>query len=77
MQLEIRSADTGEVLYRDQLPKPVADITVIDVRNDGSKQVLVCLTDGEVRGYVMMDVSGASKPMQAQRDLKAQEQVRP
>ena len=75
VQLEIRSADTGEVLFRDQLPKPVADISVVDLRGAGTKQVLVCLTDGEGRGYVTMDISGASKPMQHQRELKAQEQA--
>ena len=76
VQLEVRSAETGEVLFRDQLPKPVVDISVADFRNDGTKQVLVCLANGELRGYITVDVAGLSKPVQEEHDLKLQEQVR-
>ena len=47
--MEVRRADTGEVVYRDHLTGPVAAILRADYRNDGLEQVVVCGVEGEVR----------------------------
>ena len=47
-QVEVRRADSGEVVYRDHLSCPVAAIMRADYRNDGMEQVVVCGVEGEV-----------------------------
>nr|BCL66158.1 Bardet-Biedl syndrome 2 protein [Volvox reticuliferus] len=55
----VRRADTGEVVYRDHLACPVAAILRADYRNDGMEQVVVCGVEGEVRGYLPLDLDVA------------------
>lgn len=47
--MEVRRADSGEVVFRDHLTCPVAAILRADYRNDGQEQVVVCGVEGEVR----------------------------
>jgi hypothetical protein len=75
VQLEVRSSEGGEVLFRDQLPKAVVHVAAADFRNNGTNQILVCLASGELRGYVVLDAQSLSKPMQDQSDIKILEQV--
>nr|BCL66089.1 Bardet-Biedl syndrome 2 protein [Volvox africanus] len=58
-RMEVRRADTGEVVYRDHLSCPVAAILRADYRNDGMEQVVVCGVEGEVRGYLPLDLDVA------------------
>ncbi|KXZ53986.1 hypothetical protein GPECTOR_5g1 [Gonium pectorale] len=58
-RMEVRRADTGEVVYRDHLSCPVAAILRADYRNDGMEQVVVCGVEGEVRGYLPLDLEVA------------------
>lgn len=46
--MEVRRADTGEVVYRDHLSCAVAAILRADYRNDGMEQVVACGAEGEV-----------------------------
>nr|ADI46967.1 LOW QUALITY PROTEIN: BBS2m [Volvox carteri f. nagariensis] len=58
-RMEVRRADTGEVVYRDHLTCPIAAILRADYRNDGMEQVVVCGVEGEVRGYLPLDLDVA------------------
>ncbi|GFR49930.1 hypothetical protein Agub_g12034 [Astrephomene gubernaculifera] len=58
-RMEVRRADTGEVVYRDHLSCSVAAILRADYRNDGLEQVVVCGVEGEVRGYLPLDLDVA------------------
>jgi hypothetical protein len=75
VQLEVRSSEAGEVLFREQLPKAVVHVAVADFRNNGTDQILVCLANGELRGYIVLDHQSLSRPMQDQHDIKVLEQV--
>ena len=48
-QVEVRRADSGEVVYRDMLSCSVSSILRADYRGDGVQQVVVCGMEGEVR----------------------------
>ena len=47
-QVEVRRADSGEVVYRDMLSCAVSAIVKADYRGDGMQQVVVCGLEGEV-----------------------------
>lgn len=51
-KFEVRSDQTGEVIFKDQLSGPVSQILQADYRSDGRTEVIVCSADGEVRGYL-------------------------
>ncbi|KAK9814709.1 hypothetical protein WJX72_010246 [[Myrmecia] bisecta] len=59
-RMEVRSDATGEVIYKDILPCSISGIVRGDYRCDGTDQIIVCSTEGEVRGYLPADpeVSG-------------------
>ena len=75
-QLEVRAAATGEVLFRDQLPKAVAHIAVADLRSDSTRQILVCLVTGELRGYVALEAVAMSAPARSAHDMHVLQQAR-
>ncbi|MEW5314625.1 MAG: hypothetical protein WDW38_006104 [Sanguina aurantia] len=56
-RMEVRKADTGEVIYRDHLASGVSAILKADYRNDGAEEVVLCGAEGEVRGYLPLDSS--------------------
>lgn len=77
VQLEVRGAASGEVLFRDQLHTAVVDVAVADVRGDGgTAQVLAVLASGDVRGYVTVAMSSLSRAMQDERDCELLQQAR-
>jgi Ciliary BBSome complex subunit 2, C-terminal len=76
MQLEVRAASGGEVLFRDQLQKAIVDVSVADLRNDGTVQVLATLENGEIRGYVTVSMNSLSKAKQDEHDYDLLQQVR-
>ncbi|XP_003385146.1 PREDICTED: Bardet-Biedl syndrome 2 protein homolog [Amphimedon queenslandica] len=51
-KVDIRSLDTGQILYKDVFSSPVAGITKADYRQDGKDELICCSVDGELRGYV-------------------------
>lgn len=59
-KLEVRSDRSGEVLFKDAAAAPVAAILQADYRSDGKAELLVCGTDGEVRGYSTLSDTEAS-----------------
>ncbi|PNW81715.1 hypothetical protein CHLRE_06g257250v5 [Chlamydomonas reinhardtii] len=73
-RMEVRRADTGEVVYRDHLTGPVAAILRADYRNDGLEQVVVCGVEGEVRGYLPVDLDVAPG-VAAEADFTEQQQA--
>jgi hypothetical protein len=56
-RLEIRRAQTGELLFRDTLPAGVAGLAVADYRGDGRPVLLAVSGDGEVRAYAQVDAA--------------------
>jgi Bardet-Biedl syndrome 2 protein len=50
-RVEVRSDVSGEVLFKIQLSSPLAKILKGDYRNDGTVQIIVITTDGQVKGY--------------------------
>ncbi|KAG2486168.1 hypothetical protein HYH03_015132 [Edaphochlamys debaryana] len=72
-RMEVRRADTGEVVYRDHLSCPVAAILRADYRNDGLEQVVVCGVEGEVRGYLPLDLEAAGPGAASEADFSEQQ----
>ncbi|XP_063686264.1 Bardet-Biedl syndrome 2 protein homolog isoform X1 [Bolinopsis microptera] len=50
-KLDARSSHNGEVVFKDNFGSAVAGIVEGDYRRDGTKQLITCSVDGEVRGY--------------------------
>jgi hypothetical protein len=73
LQMEVRSAASGEVLFRRQLEHSVVAVASADLRGAGHCQVLVCLANGEVRGYSSEEPPCAT--VAAQKETEALEQV--
>lgn len=61
------------MVFREQLPDAVVHIACEDFRKDGCKQVIACLSNGEVRGY--SSGNSLSAVLQVQKDLVSLEQV--
>lgn len=77
-RVEVRRADSGEVVYRDHLTCSVAAIMRADYRNDGMEQVVVCGVEGEVRGYLPVEhdaAPGAPAAAVAEADFAEQQQA--
>jgi hypothetical protein len=73
MQVEARSRASGEVIFREKLPHAVVHVSFQDFRKDGCKQVIVCLANGEVRGY--SSITSLSAVLQVKKNVVAVEQV--
>ncbi|KAG1676464.1 hypothetical protein FOA52_002284 [Chlamydomonas sp. UWO 241] len=55
-RVEVRHADTGDVVYRDTLATgAVSAIVSADYRGTGAPQLVVCGIEGELRGYLPAD----------------------
>ncbi|KAI6661899.1 Bardet-Biedl syndrome 2 protein [Oopsacas minuta] len=86
-KLDARNSKTGEVVFKDTFSSPIAGIMAADYRLDGVDQLIVCSTDGEIRGYIpavkemrgqLMDVSPEQKLFQelSQKKLQLIEEIR-
>ena len=75
--VNVRNEGTGEVIYKDSFGSPIAGIVKADYRSDGHENIIICATDGEVRGYLPVAKDSAARAMVAdeQRDVKAIEQL--
>jgi hypothetical protein len=49
-QVEARSIQTGEVLYRDTLGAPLAAVLSADLRHRGAQELVAASVEGEVQG---------------------------
>ena len=49
MQIEVRKAESGQLIFKDNMSASVAAIVKGDYRGDGADQVVVCAENGEVR----------------------------
>lgn len=56
-RLEIRRANSGELLFRDFFPTGLAGLAVADYREDGRSVLLAVSVDGEVRAYPQVDAA--------------------
>ncbi|KAL3143199.1 Bardet-Biedl syndrome 2 protein [Trebouxia sp. C0009 RCD-2024] len=74
-KIEVRKAESGQVIFKDSMSASVAAIVKGDYRGDGADQVVVCAVNGEVRGYLPLDPSVAPTPqlVAASQALKLQE----
>lgn len=59
---------TGEVLFKDNMDTAIAAILQSDFRLDGRQQVIVCSTNGEVRGYVPNSLVSKTDEMVAEEE---------
>lgn len=48
MKVEVRKAESGQVIFKDSMGSSVASIVKGDYRGDGADQVVVCALSGEV-----------------------------
>lgn len=48
LQLEVRSDATGDIIFKDMLPSGITAIVQGDYRGDGTDQLIVCGSGGEV-----------------------------
>lgn len=49
LQIEVRKAESGQVIFKDSMSSSVAALVKGDYRGDGADQVVVCAVNGEVR----------------------------
>ena len=49
VQVEARSIQTGEVMYRDTLGAPLAAVMSADLRHRGAQELVAASVEGEVR----------------------------
>lgn len=49
VQIEVRKAESGQLIFKDSMSASVAAIVKGDYRGDGADQVVVCAVNGEVR----------------------------
>ena len=49
IQIEVRKAQSGQLILKDSMAASVAAIAKGDYRGDGADQVVVCAVNGEVR----------------------------
>jgi Bardet-Biedl syndrome 2 protein len=57
-KIEVRKQHNGDLIYSDMLSDPVAKIMHDDYRMDGRMSLIVCTSNGEVRGYLPSDGQG-------------------
>eukprot|EP01105_Mastigella_eilhardi_P024274 TRINITY_DN6306_c0_g1_i1.p1 TRINITY_DN6306_c0_g1~~TRINITY_DN6306_c0_g1_i1.p1 ORF type:complete len:707 (+),score=207.40 TRINITY_DN6306_c0_g1_i1:35-2122(+) len=50
-RLEVRTAQNGELIFKDTLSAPVSAVMRSDYRMTGREELVVCSSSGEVRGY--------------------------
>ena len=62
-KIDARNDRTGEVVFKDNFNHPIAGLTQGDYRMDGRLELVVCGTEGEVRGYLPSNIESRSKLM--------------
>ncbi|CAB4058065.1 BBS2 [Lepeophtheirus salmonis] len=67
-KLDARNNRSGEVIFKDNFNHPVAGITKADYRSDGKMQLVVCGSEGEVRGYAPLISEGSRQGMLLNND---------
>eukprot|EP00892_Ulva_mutabilis_P010274 jgi/Ulvmu1/7619/UM038_0044.1 len=72
-KFETRIPATGDVLFREQLATSIVHVASVDFRGEGRPHIVVCTTDGVVRGYSSVDK--LSKVLQAKHDEAHLDQV--
>lgn len=64
-KFEVRNDVNGELIYKDAFPSAVSAIVKGDYRMDGRVEVIACAVDGEVRGYLPVEVSAETTDSKA------------
>lgn len=49
MQIEVRKADSGQIVFKDSMTASIAALVKGDYKGGGTEQIIVCATSGEVR----------------------------
>ncbi|XP_067209756.1 Bardet-Biedl syndrome 2 protein homolog [Linepithema humile] len=74
-KIDARTYNTGEVMFKIQLPSGVAGIVEADYRRTGKPDLVVVSTNGEVRGYSAGSAMQAPEPGEIVRELLAKKQA--
>ena len=53
--MNVRNISNGETMYKHQMTAPISSIVCGDYRNDGKEELIVCLENGEIRGFLPAD----------------------
>lgn len=72
-KFEVRNSSTGEINYKANMGSTVAKIMYEDYRLEGTKQAIVCNTDGDVKGFNLTLNAAAFEPENkaAKKDAEA------
>uniref|UniRef100_A0A7S2S5V3 Bardet-Biedl syndrome 2 protein homolog n=1 Tax=Rhizochromulina marina TaxID=1034831 RepID=A0A7S2S5V3_9STRA len=68
--INVRMADTGEVVFKDKLKAPIAKVLQADYQMDGTQQLLVCSEAGEVRGFLPVSTETGQTLLDEKHDAK-------
>ena len=60
LQIEVRKAESGQVIFKDSMSSSETAIVKGDYRGDGADQVVVCAVNGEVRHILMSETDASS-----------------
>ncbi|KAL6265602.1 hypothetical protein P5V15_002396 [Pogonomyrmex californicus] len=74
-KVDARTHNTGEVMFKIQLPSSVAGLVEADYRRMGKPDLVVVSTNGEVRGYSAGSAMQAPEPGEMIRELLAKKQA--
>lgn len=48
MQVEVRKADSGQIIFKDNMTASIAALVKGDYKGGGTDQIIICATSGEV-----------------------------
>ena len=48
LQIEVRKADTGQIIFKDNMTASIAAMVIGDYKGGGADQIIVCALNGEV-----------------------------
>ena len=48
MQIEVRKADSGQIIFKDNMTASIAALVTGDYKGCSADQIIVCATSGEV-----------------------------
>lgn len=60
-KIDIRSLQTGNIIFKDVFSSHIAGIVQADYRMDGQEELICCSVDGEVRGYLPPPAGGPNR----------------
>jgi len=77
-RFDVRRRETGQEIFKDRFSAPISGICIEDYRMQGSKEIICCTGNGEIRGYGSATTEDVKEDIEAKVDdmrleaLKAQ-----